>query len=133
MSLFDQIGPEPLRAVLTDFYGRVFDDLMIGFLFIGVDRQRLIDKEWEFTAQLLGAPVRYSGRPMREAHATRPILGGHFERRLQILRETLADHGVAAEVRDAWLAHSLALRPQITADRGSDCDHDAVAKVGIDE
>ena len=93
-ALFDRIGPDALRAVLTDFYRRVFGDVMIGFMFRGKDRQHLIDREYELTAALLGAPgVAYTGRPMRVAHAQHAIFGGQFERRLQILRETLRDHG----------------------------------------
>lgn len=127
MSLLDDIGGDELRAVIEDFYDRVFDDVMIGFLFIGKSKQRLIDKEWEFTAQLLGGDVKYTGRPMREAHARSPILGGHFERRLQILRETLADHDVPEPVRRRWIDHTLALRGQVTGDKGSECDHDLSA------
>lgn len=127
-ALLDRIGEEKLREVLADFYDRVFDDVMIGFLFAGKDKQRLIDKEWELTARMLGGDVAYTGRPMREAHARVPILGGHFDRRLKILEETLDDHGVDAEVRAAWLAHTVKLRPQVTADAGSECDHDAAAR-----
>lgn len=128
MSLFEQIGGDKLREVIADFYTRLFHDVMIGFLFIGKDRARLVQKEWEFTANLLGADVKYTGRPIRAAHAASPILGGHFERRLQILRETLADHDVAPEVQKRWLEHTLALRPQVTGDAGSECDHDADAR-----
>ncbi len=124
MSLFDQIGGDALRAVIEDFYERVFADIMIGFLFIGKDKQRLIDKEWEFTAQLLDGEVKYTGKPMREAHAKSPILGGHFERRLQILKNVMADHDVPAPVRERWIEHTLSLRAQVTADKGSECDHD---------
>jgi len=121
-TLFDRIGAEPLRAVLTDFYGRVFGDVMIGFMFRGKDRQHLIDREYELTAALLGAPgVTYTGRPMRVAHAQHAIFGGQFERRLQILRETLRDHAVDTEVQQAWIDHQLALRGQITRDQGSEC------------
>ena len=121
-ALFDRIGPDALRAVLTDFYGRVFGDVMIGFLFRGKDRQHLIDREYELTAALLGAPgVAYTGRPMRAAHAQHTIFGGQFERRLQILRETLRDHAVDPEVVTSWMDHSYALRPQITRDKGSEC------------
>jgi hemoglobin len=127
-ALFDRIGPAALRAVLADFYGRVFGDLMIGFLFRGKDRQHLIDREYELTAALLGAPgVTYTGRPMRAAHAQHAIFGGQFERRLQILRETLRDHAVDPQVQQAWIDHQLALRPQITRDRGSECDDTAAA------
>ena len=125
MRLFDRIGGEALRAVLTDFYERVFADPMIGFLFAGKNQQRLIQKEWELTARMLGASeIAYTGRSMPEAHARSPILGGHFERRLHILRETLADHGVDREIRQVWLDHTRALRRQVTADKGSDCDHE---------
>jgi len=121
-SLYDQIGGDALRAVITDFYRRLFDDVMIGFMFQGKDKQQLIQREWEFTGNFLGAPgVTYTGRPMRTAHAQHTIFGGHFERRLQILRETLADHHVAPAVQQAWIDHTLALRPQITRDQGSEC------------
>jgi len=121
-TLFDRIGAEALRAVIADFYGRVFPDVMIGFMFQGKDRQHLIDREYELTAALLGAPgVTYTGRPMRVAHAQHTIFGGQFERRLQILRETLRDHAVDAEVQAAWIDHQLALRGQITRDQGSEC------------
>lgn len=122
MPLYDKIGPDRLRAVITDFYDRVFADVMIGFLFFGKDRKRLIDKEFEFTAQLLGGDVRYTGRPMRAAHARVPIMGGHFDRRNKILEETLEDHGVDSEVREIWLRHIQALRAQVTSDALGACN-----------
>lgn len=128
-ALFDRIGPDALRLVLTEFYRRVFDDVMIGFFFRGKDRQHLIDREYELTAALLGAPgVTYTGRPMRAAHAQHAIFGGQFERRLQLLRDTLRDHAVDPDVQRAWIDHQLALRPQITRDRGSECDDTAAAR-----
>lgn len=127
-TLFDRIGAQALRAVIADFYGRVFPDVMIGFMFQGKDRQHLIDREYELTAALLGAPgVTYTGRPMRVAHAQHTIFGGQFERRLQILRETLRDHAVDAEVQKAWIEHQLALRGQITRDQGSECKDTSAA------
>jgi len=121
-ALFDKIGGDALRAVITDFYRRVFDDVMIGFMFQGKDRQKLIDREWELAAALFGAPgVTYTGRPMRVAHAQHTIFGGHFERRVQILRETMADHAVDPEVQKRWLDHTESLRAQITRDKGSEC------------
>ncbi|MBL0217509.1 MAG: group 1 truncated hemoglobin [Myxococcales bacterium] len=126
-ALFEQLGGEALRAVITEFYRRVFGDVMIGFMFQGKDRAQLIQREWEFTANFLGAPgVTYTGRPMRTAHAQHTIFGGHFERRLQILRETLADHQVPAAVQQAWIDHTLALRSQITRDQGSECKDTSV-------
>ena len=123
MTLFDRIGGERLREVITEFYRRVFKDVMIGFMFARADRQRLIDKEWELVAALLGAPgVKYTGRPMRTAHAQHTIFGGQFERRLQILRDTLAAYEVDLDIQQAWIDHTQSLRAQITRDRGSECE-----------
>ena len=120
---FERIGADALRAILEDFYDRVLADPMIGFLFSGSDRARLVQKEWELSAAMLGGDVRYTGMPMRQAHARSPILGGHFARRQQILRETLADHGVSDDIAAEWLGHNERLRPQVTADAGSECSH----------
>lgn len=125
-ALFAKIGEAKLREVIIDFYSRIFGDVMIGFLFEGKDRQHLIDREYEFTANLLGGGVKYTGRAMREAHAKSPIFGGHFERRLQILRETIRDHAVDPEVTQVWIDHTLALRAQITPDKGSECKDTSV-------
>ena len=64
-ALFQRIGADKLRAVVTEFYARLFPDVMIGFMFQGKVRRHLIDREYELTAALLGAPdVTYIGRPM---------------------------------------------------------------------
>ena len=131
-NVFDQIGADKLRAVITDFYSRLFGDLMIGFLFEGKNRLHLIEREYEFTASFLGnKDVKYTGRAMRIAHAQSPIFGGHFERRLQILRETLRAHAVAPEVQRVWIDHTLSLRAQITPDKGSECKDTAVVEANL--
>jgi hemoglobin len=132
-TIFDRIGGDALRAVIVDFYDRVFDDIIIGFLFAGKDRSRLVEMEWQFTAKFLGADLPYRGRSMPEAHKRVPILGGHFERRLQILRNTMADHHVDPEVQQSWIDHQLAMRALVTGDKGSECDHDlATARTVVD-
>ena len=118
MSLFEQIGAEPLRAVVTDFYDRVFADVMIGYMFEGKNKQRLIDKECELTARFLGGSAPYTGKSMRDAHAALQIFGGQFDRRLQILKNVLRDHRIDAEVAQAWIDHQVALRDHVV---GADC------------
>ncbi len=127
-SLFEKIGPERLRAVIVEFYERVFADVMIGFHFAGKDKQRLIEKEYELAARMLGAShVAYTGMTMREAHAKHAILGGQFDRRRKILEDVLVAQGVDAEVREAWIDHTNAMRDQITPDKDSNCNSEAVA------
>lgn len=122
MTYFEQIGGAfSLSAIIDEFVERICADTMIGFLFARVDKARLKRMEYEHAAEFLGANVQYSGRELSSAHARHPILGGHFARRRTILAETLVRHGVAPEIRAAWLAHQDALRPLITKDDMTEC------------
>jgi hemoglobin len=113
-TLFEEIGGEPeLRKIVARFVDRLFDDPMIGFFFERADRQRIKDKEYEFAARHLGASIEYTGRPLTTAHAAHRIFDGQFMRRLQILRETLAEFEVPERVRDHWLSHTLALKDSV--------------------
>jgi hemoglobin len=122
MELHEIAGGETgLRALLVDFYDRVTSDVMIGFFFKGKDKERLVQKELELALGLFGADVEYTGKPIRDAHAAHLIMGGQFNRRTQILRETMADHGLPEEVQRRWLEHTESLRAQVTTDRGGEC------------
>lgn len=125
-SLYEAIGGEPvLRAIIHDFVTRMVNDIMIGFFFRGVDPARLEELELQFTARFLGAPIGYQGRAIREAHQRHPIMGGQFDRRKQLLREAIERHGVAPEIRDAWLLHVESMRSLVTRDAAGECDPEA--------
>jgi hemoglobin len=115
-------GGDRLRQIIHDFVDQVVADTMIGFHFRGVDVDRLKELEWQLSARLLGADVPYEGRPLREAHARHPILGGQFMRRQQILRDTLESHEVDPAIIGRWLEHNESMRGLVTGDSGSDCD-----------
>lgn len=122
MSLYEQLGGEVrLRAIVDDFIDRCFDDTMIGFLFARAERERIKKFEFQHAAEALGAPIRYEGRPLAQAHRPHRILGGQFDRRKQILKDTLRDHGAPNPVVDAWVGHQDGLRHLITRDPDSNC------------
>jgi hemoglobin len=122
-SLFEQAGGEAgLRPVLNRFVDRVFDDVMIGYLFRAADRERVKQKEYEHAAAALGGPVTYTGRPLAQAHAPHRIRGGQFMRRIQILRETMRECGLPEAVAASIIEHNLSLQPLITADEDGVCD-----------
>lgn len=126
-TLFDQLGGEPkLHAIIGTFIDRVFEDRMIGFFFRNANRERIKAMEYQLAANFLGAAgVEYQGRPLDQVHARHPIMGGQFERRRQILKETLEFYQVPKIVQEAWLAHTDRLRALITPDPGSGCDPNA--------
>ncbi len=122
-SYFEQLGGEvALRKIIDRFVDRIVDDVMIGFFFRDVDRDRLKQLEYEFAASHLGAGAQYTGRPLDTAHRKHPIMGGQFNRRLKILEKILDEFDVPVAVRDHWLAHNERLRPFITRDAGGLCD-----------
>ncbi|MCG8557828.1 MAG: group 1 truncated hemoglobin [Proteobacteria bacterium] len=131
-TLYEQLGGETaLRAIIGEFIDAVFDDPMIGFFFRSADKKRIKMLELQHASELLGGPHRYRGRPLDKAHAKHPIMGGHFDRRLQLLRETLERREAPIAVIETWIEHSRALRPLITGDPDSNCNAErALAKVG---
>jgi hemoglobin len=125
-TLFDQLGGEQkLREIIGTFIDRVFEDRMIGFFFRNASRERIKAMEYQLAANFLGAEVEYQGRPLDQVHAKHPIMGGQFERRRQILKETLELYQLPKIVQEAWLAHTDRLRALITPDPGSGCDPNA--------
>ena len=129
MSFFEDIGGEiALFSIIDDFVNRVVADPMIGFMFARVNPARLKQLEYEHAAEFLGAPLTYTGRDLAEAHARHPIMGGHFSRRRQLLKQTLERHGVAAPIAAAWLAHQDELRSLVTSDAPNECNPDAQSK-----
>jgi len=122
-TLYDTLGGEAaLRRVIERFIDRVFDDVMIGYLFRAADRARVKEKEFEHAAEHLGGPFTYSGRPLAAAHAPHRIRGGQFMRRVQILKETLTELHAPPTVVEHWIGHTMALRPLITPDEDGVCN-----------
>ena len=130
MTDYEVIGGEAeLSAIMEDFVARVFSDVMIGFFFRNADQARVAKMETLFAARMLGArDVKYTGKSIRDAHASHPIMGGQFMRRQVILRQTLEDHNVPNEIIERWLRHNESLRGQVTGDQGGHCDEAAAAR-----
>jgi truncated hemoglobin YjbI len=123
--MYEQLGGEPvLRALIDRFVDRMFADPMIGYLFQRANRARIKEKEYELAAQHLGGGVAYTGRPVGEAHARHAIMGGQFDRRLELLRSTLVDAGVAAPIIAHWIGYTENLRALVTRDPSGLCTAD---------
>ena len=128
---FSRIGGEvALRAIIRSFTDTMFNDVMIGFHFMGKDLDRIREMEYQHAAAYLGGPVEYTGRPLGQAHKKVHILGGQFARRKKILENTLEQHGVDEAIRKRWLDHVESLRDQILGPEQTtdDCDHEAALR-----
>lgn len=114
-------GEAALRALLTDFYDRLFEDILVGFFFAPHSKSDLIEHQYNYVCAHLGARGHhvYSGRNMRLAHQHLPILGAHFDRRHVILSQVLEAHDVPEHVRQAWLGLDASLRAFIVRTGGA--------------
>ncbi len=115
-SLYDAIGGEPrVRDVVQALYDRLFVDPMIGFLFEGKDKAHIVEQQVAFTCRFLGGPQVYAGKPLPIAHASLPLLPGHFDRRHRLLEQVLEAQKVPADVQRVWLQIDQSLRPSVLA------------------
>ena len=111
-NLVEEVGGEQaMEALMRDFYDRLFDDVIVGFLFQPHDKERLIASQIAYvTAHLGDRSGTYDGPTIRKAHEEVPVLPGQFDRRHFLLREVLFAHDVPEHVREAWLALDESLR-----------------------
>jgi truncated hemoglobin YjbI len=115
-TLYEAIGGEAkVRAVLRSLYDKLFGDPMVGFLFEGKDKGRIVEQQVAFTCGFLGGPQKYVGKPLPDAHAALPLLPGHFDRRHRLLEQVLREEHVPEEVRNAWLGIDAGLRTSVMA------------------
>ena len=107
-------GRKPLLEILKDFYKRMSQDILIGFFFDNKDTDKIAAQQQKFLLKAMGVAKTYAGKTPARAHdKLPPILAGHFDRRIQILRETLEDHELAAEDIRTWLGFERAFRAAI--------------------
>jgi truncated hemoglobin YjbI len=119
--LWQHIGSEArLDAILKDFYHRMAGDILIGFFFDGKDVDTIAAMQKKFLMRAMGASASYEGKPPAQAHdKLPPILRGHFDRRLQLLEQTLRDNGLSAEDIRTWITFENAFRDGIVRDEGA--------------
>lgn len=109
-------GPAQVERLLNAFYRKMADDLLIGFFFVGKDLAAIAQNQHHFIRTAAGLETDYRGKSPSTAHIQLPpILRGHFDRRLVILREILADHGLSEEDTDLWIAFEESFRGVVEA------------------
>lgn len=120
MTDYDTLGGREAVGVLVDrFVRRAAGDMIIGFFFDGKDLGRIIFHETELACLQLGGPSVYTGKSLASAHKPLKINRGQFRRRLAILRTTLNESGVPAEIVARWVQDNQAEEHKIVINR--DC------------
>jgi truncated hemoglobin YjbI len=119
--LLERLGPARLEEILLRFYERQADDVLIGFFFADASREgglrdlrTIARKQGQFMLRSAGLVALEFTRPPNKAHADLPpILEGHFNRRLQLLRETLESAGLTREESEVWLSFERSFKTAV--------------------
>jgi len=122
-----QIGEAMIRTLVHAFYAKVRRDTELGPIFekaIGADWDAHLAKMCDFWSSVMLMSGRYKGNPMLAHMRQKTIAPKHFERWLEVFRETAVEvcppeAAVAFELRAENIAKSLQLgmfyRPGATA------------------
>jgi truncated hemoglobin YjbI len=102
--------------IMTNLYVRMYADTMLGFFFAKHDLQHLVNQQVGFFMTAAGLVDRFDGRGPATAHLKLPpILSGHFDRRIHLLRETLESEKLTIPVIEAWVAYEEAFRSMVVS------------------
>lgn len=113
--LEDVGGFARVRLIVSDFYDKVLESDRLAVYFQHTDMRRLIDHQTRFVAAVMGGPAAISDDQMRKAHARLGIRDGDFDEMVNLLRETLEDHGIADPALARIEAHVAGMRALVVA------------------
>jgi len=110
--LVTEIGGETvLFSILKDFYEIMSKDILIGFFFEKHDLEHIATMQGKFILMVAGLAKTFEGKGPATAHTSLPpILTGHFDRRLVILRELLKSRKLTEAQIGTWVQFEESFR-----------------------
>lgn len=108
-SLYERLGGTPgITAVVEEFVTTTGKDPRIEHFFVNADIPRLKKLMVEQICQNTGGPCHYTGKTMKDSHATMHVKGGDFDAFIDDLAKTLAKLSVpqaeTKELLDAFVS-----------------------------
>jgi hemoglobin len=113
-SLYDRLGGiEAITAVVGSFRDRVAADDRINLKFARTDLARLTKMLIDQVCEATGGPCHYTGRSMKQAHASMRVTDGEFDALVQDLVATLKQFNVGKHEQDELLGLLGPMRSEI--------------------
>ena len=124
-----------LSRILTDFYGQVFENPRLAPFFRKVTKQRLIEKQYAFLADLFTGSRMYFGERPFNAHHWMIISDELFEYREALFFAVVRKHGVSELLIPRWKALHETFRREIvkTQMRGQWFEGEEVVREGYSD
>jgi hemoglobin len=113
-SLYERLGGlEAISAVVDSFSARCAGDDRINQKFARTDITRLKKMLVDQVCEASGGPCTYTGRDMRESHASMGVPAGEFDALAEDLVATLDEFNVPKAAQDELLAMLAPMRDDI--------------------
>jgi hemoglobin len=107
-SLYDRIGgSEAIGKIFDEVGGRMAADPELAKFFQGQSQEALMTQRQraiEFLCHETGGPCNYSGRPLKEAHASLNVTESQWKAFLKLLTATLDNQKIGEKEKDEFLA-----------------------------
>lgn len=114
MSVYESIGGEAaVNAAVDVFYRKVLSDERISDFFDTVDMEEQHKKQKAFLTMAFGGPNQYTGKDMREAHASMNLTEEHFTAVAEALVGTLEDLEVPQNYIDEIVGIALSVKDDV--------------------
>jgi hemoglobin len=116
-SLYERLGGTPgITAVVEEFVTTTGKDPRIEQFFVNADIPRLKKLMVEQICQNTGGPCHYTGKTMKESHATMHVKGVDFDAFIDDLTKTLAKLNVPAPETKEVLAAFESLKTEVVTE-----------------
>jgi hemoglobin len=116
-SLYERLGATPgITAVVEEFVTTTGKDPRIEQFFVNADIPRLTKLRVEQICQNTGGPCHYTGKTMKESHATMHVKGVDFDAFIDDLTKTLAKLNVPAPETKEVLTAFASLRTEVVTE-----------------
>ncbi|HEY4799195.1 MAG TPA: group 1 truncated hemoglobin [Bacteroidia bacterium] len=113
-TLFERIGGMgAVNAAVDIFYKKVLADKSISHFFTNVNMETQAQKQKMFLAYVFGAPLNYTGKNMRDAHAHMHLKEEHFGAVAGHLVATLKELNVPQNLIDEVVAIALSVKNDV--------------------
>ncbi|ADG05890.1 group I truncated hemoglobin [Kyrpidia tusciae] len=112
-TLYERLGgKEGIGKVVDTFYDKVLADPRVRHFFANTDMEKQRRHQTLFISFAAGGP-EYTGRSMRKAHEGLGIQNEHFEAIVELLIDSLREHGVVEADIDTVAQKLAPLRSDI--------------------
>jgi hemoglobin len=121
-SLFDRLGGRPtLEKVHKIFYDKIYAHPWIGKYFQHIEQEYIESQQTDFMSMATGGPEVYYGKRPHLAHEHMFITEELFELRSNLLKESLSEAGVSAELAADWFKIDQAFKSKLIKKSPSEC------------